>query len=414
MESAPSLAPPSAFEGLFLTEHEALTAASGSTGPVTIRPAAVAVPSGLSDLVALVEAARSRGWTLTPRAGATGMPGGNVGHGVAVDMATGFRAIEGIDPDRGIARAGVGATLSEIDEAARPFGLELPPLPSSAHRCLLGGALANNAAGSRSFLHGAIRPWVEAIEAVLADGTVLELGDEAPPTLLDVLREGLEGAGDWRSEWPQVRKNSSGYALAEFQASRRIEDLIIGSEGTLALLTRADVRLRPRPELRRLHAVRIPTMDHLPEITEAALSVGASTCEFLGDRLLQLGELESDPLVGELARGSWGLALVETEGTVDQVEESAEELERVWTHSGLSYRSSGSAEAMEALWGVRRRASPTIAKKAGTGRTSVQFIEDSVVPPPTSPTTCGACGASWTKPPSTPSCSAMPVTPTST
>lgn len=373
---------PGSFVGPFSTAIEDRLAAAISTGPVSLCPQAVAGPSGLPDVVALVERARSEGWRLTPRGGATGMPGGNVGHGVAVDMRPGFRRIEEVD--RGAMRmvAGAGVRMSDVAAAARSQGLDLPPLPSSADRCTLGGVLANNAAGARSFRHGSIAGWVRSVEAVLGNGDVVALGPSTPPPdAVARLRDALRSQETWKEGWPRVRKNSSGYALPRFGASGRASDLLVGSEGTLALLTRVELSLRTLPEARGLHRIALPTVELLSGVADVAGAAGAVACEFLGKRFLQLGEVATDPMVGELPRGTWGLALVEVEGTDQEVTEAMVQLSEGWARLGLSFQGSRSEEEMEAVWGIRRRASPTIARNAGPALRSVQFIEDSVVPP---------------------------------
>ena len=372
------------FQGRLCTSPEALDAASGSTGPVRIRPRAVAHPSGVPDLQALVRFASKEGWSLIPRGAATGMPGGNVGPGMVVDLrGDAFQVLDPVDRERRTIRAGAGVTLSRVIDVARSAGLDFPPAPSSASRCSVGGVAANNAAGARSFRHGSARSWVSDVDAVLPEGELFRCGDPAPPPFQAArLRSEGEPTGPG---WPQVRKNSSGYALKDFVTTGQPSDLLVGSEGTIGLLTAVEFRLRPLPAERRVSVVALPNPDVLDRLSQTVETLGASACEFLGRSLLQLGNVEADPLVGDMTSGAWGLAIIEFEGGIDEVESSTEELMREVHGLGVDIRAGRNEEESQGLWDVRHRASPTIAARAGAGRVSMQFIEDCVVPRPRLP-----------------------------
>ena len=120
---------------------------------------------------------------------------------------------------------------------------------------------------------------------------------------------------------------------------------------------------------------------HLPELARVAKRLDAAACEFLGHRFLTMGEVASDPILGDVARGSWGIVLIELEGNSDKVAEQTAALRATVRRMGVDSLVEGTDEGVRAVWGVRHRASPTIARNAGPGRTSIQFIEDVVVPP---------------------------------
>src|SRR5205823_13690963 len=99
----------------------------------------------------------------------SGMPGGNVGLGTIVDLSIGFADLV-VDPHSRSARAGASVTWAEVNDAAQPYGLRLPPDPSSGAFATSGGMVATNAAGPRTVRCGSVRRWVEAIELIGADG----------------------------------------------------------------------------------------------------------------------------------------------------------------------------------------------------------------------------------------------------
>jgi len=278
-----------------------------ASGPYRFVPSHVAVPSSADDVAALVRWADREGRPLVPRGAGTGMPGHNVGEGVIVDLAREFSAVGEVDREHRTIRVGPGARAKDVDAAARAVGLYFPPLPSSAERCTVGGMVANNAAGARSFRWGATRAWVGGGDAVLASGAHVELGPGHPlpgpmERLRRRLREELGPEPARHPRWPAVRKNSSGYALDAFLATGDGAQLVTGSEGTLVLVTSVLLRLVDRPAERAVVLVRVPRPDDLPEIVEAARSVGAAACEYLGRRIVEMAELDRDPEIAPLAR----------------------------------------------------------------------------------------------------------------
>src|SRR5690242_18024503 len=171
------------------------------------------------------------------------MPGGSVGRGAIVDLS----AFQGVTVDREarLATAGAAATWAAVQEAARAFGLRLPPDPSSGAFATSGGMVATNAAGPRSVRCGSVRHWVDAIEILDAAGTARRVtrgGGSGERFRLSPDQRRLVAA-----RFPVTRKNSAGYALNHFAASGDELDLLIGSEGTLAFVTAVQWRLEPIP-----------------------------------------------------------------------------------------------------------------------------------------------------------------------
>ena len=314
------------------------------------------------------------------------MPGGNVGPGVTVDLAAFLDDVGPVDPSTRTVRVGPGAVAAEVNRRARPSNLFLPPTPSSADRCTLGGMVANNAAGARTFKYGAVREWVRELEIVLADGRTVRLSPEAEVEPFAELRRRLRPRWSALSDaWPRVRKNSSGYALNRFVPSGDPTQLLVGSEGTLGLVTGITLELAPVPEGRGLALLAVAEPDGLLRSVRVAGEIGASACEFFGRRFIEIAELASDPRVGSLARDAFALVLVEVEGSDDEVEGALERLRRLAEVLGSELREARSPEDRARLWEVRHAASPLIAGAAERGLVSMQFIEDSVVPVPRLP-----------------------------
>jgi FAD/FMN-containing dehydrogenase len=176
--------------------------------------------------------------------------------------------------------------------------------------------------------------------------------------------------------WPEVRKNASGYAIDRFLETGDPLDLWVGSEGTLGVIVAAELRTFPVPEARGVALIGPGSRAALPEVAALAGSLGATACEWFGERLLDLGGLGDDPRLDGLDVTA-GICLVEVAGAVDEV---AEALDRIASAPIGAARTTTDATEIDAFWGLRHDASPRIEARAGAHRRSTQFIEDCVVP----------------------------------
>lgn len=333
-------------------------------------PQAVAVPGGVAELQAVVRWAVETRTPLIPRGAGSGMPGGNVGRGVIVDLTQGFGGVT-IDPARRLARAGAAATWAAVTEAARPYGLRLPPDPSSGAFATSGGMVATNAAGPRTVRYGSVRQWIEAIEIVTADGSTrtVRRGGGVGPYSQVPSPESLV--------FPKTRKNSSGYALDAFAASGDELDLLIGSEGTLAVVTAVEWRLDPIPPDQAGAALGLESLDALDQAVSYLVALNPSAVELLDRTLLAFVE---DAAHGTVPPGLACLLLVEFERETAAaargvVGDAVRGLKHLTRHVETAVDRAG----LERLWEVRRLASPALARLPVTRR-SLQVIEDGCVP----------------------------------
>jgi FAD/FMN-containing dehydrogenase len=380
---------PAGFRGEFLEDAVHREEHGRASGILKSSPIAVARPRDASDVGILVAWAGRSGVSIVPRGAATGMPGGNVGPGVAVDFRAGMRRIVSIDPERRLARVEPGVTLAELNSAAAPFGLHLPVDPSSGRLCTLGGMIANNAAGAHSVRHGATRAWVRSVEVVLSDGrrataTRGTSGLESPLGAIErAIIPRLEAhRDDIERTWPRVRKNSSGYAIREALESGDILDLLVGSEGTLGLVVSAEVSLAPLPRVRGLAVVEVGRLEDVGRAVPLLLPAGPATCELLDRTFLDLVRSGGGDFPLPVNPGAEGILFIEAEGdSRAEVEARLDSFVRLL--DGIADRVTLSSEAGEQarLWELRHAASPIIKRLAGS-RVPMQFIEDGVVPIP--------------------------------
>lgn len=349
---------------------------SEGAGIFRILPMAVAAPADADDLARLAAWAAATSTPLVARGAGSGMPGGNVGPGVVVDFTHGFRAPPVVDAGRRTVRAAAGLTYREVNGAAAAHGLRLPPDPSSGAFCTIGGMVACNAAGSRSHKHGAVRAWVEGIGFVTADGErgSGHRGTGAPGHRTKAEQRLLDDALPWlrsvRSELerpPTTRKDSSGY---RFNFEDLLIDLLIGSEGTLALITEAEFRLAPLPESPATLLVMLPSLDAVTPAIAALEPFGPAAVELLDRTYLDFVRAAA---ASRVPAGTEAVLLVEFEGPAGDAAAAV---------AGIASSTvfADSPEAASRLWELRHLASPILAALPD-GMRSLQVIEDGCVPP---------------------------------
>ncbi|MGD0743627.1 MAG: FAD-linked oxidase C-terminal domain-containing protein [Verrucomicrobiota bacterium] len=220
-----------------------------------IEPLAVAFPSNAHEASSIIQAAAHAGAPVTPRGAGTSLSGGAIGNGVVVDLARYNRQIWDFNKDRRTVRVGAGVVLDQLNEFLRPFRFCFGPDVATSSRATLGGMIANDSSGAYTPVYGTTGMHVNELEIVLADGKVVRIGPghDTLPRQRDLVENmvslnSLAIAG----AFPEgLLKRWPGYALA--RAADEPGDLIpilSGSEGTLAGIISAELKIVPLPEQR--------------------------------------------------------------------------------------------------------------------------------------------------------------------
>lgn len=382
---------PPGFRGTFREDGLARAVYSEAAGIGRVIPTAVAVPIDAEDVIMLVKWAASTGTSLIPRGSGSSMSGGAIGKGVIVDLSR-IHRLATIDERARTVWADPGVLWSTLDVEARRRGLRLPVDPSSGAFCTLGGMVSTNASGPHSLRYGSIRPWVTALDCVFSDGErdVIVRG-ETPPRRIDAITRFLRDAhGDVVATDKRrpirhegVRKESSGYAIHEYAARADLVDLLVGSEGTLAIIVRIQLSLSPLPAATSSLLGSFATLEEATAAAMKAMEMGASACELLDQTFLSYAA--SAPSADETLRtrmeGAAAILLAEVEGeSKDAAESKAKELASAFKAAGANHVDIAlTADSEHDLWELRHAASPILAAMEGV--TSMQFIEDGAVPP---------------------------------
>ncbi|MGH9942789.1 MAG: FAD-binding oxidoreductase [Pyrinomonadaceae bacterium] len=214
--------------------------------------ARVAFPETAEEATSVLAKASREGTPVTVSGAGTGIVGGRVPFGGVVLATDRFSQIKAIakTEEGGRGTVGAGVTLADYRRAVEARGLFYPPDPTE-WSCYMGGTVATNASGARSFKYGPTRRYVERLKIALATGDVLDLrrgevfANEASRLLIP-LSEGRSIEAQLPSyQMPRTRKHASGYYVAP---SMDAIDLFIGSEGTLGVITEIETSLLPKPE----------------------------------------------------------------------------------------------------------------------------------------------------------------------
>jgi FAD/FMN-containing dehydrogenase len=374
------------FRGTFREDLPARAVYAEAAGIARIVPRAVAVPVDADDAAALARWAAATRTPLVPRGSGSSMAGGAVGEGVIADLSR-LDAIAPVDASRRTIRCGPGALRDAIDEAARSAGLRFPVDPSSGAFCSVGGMASTNASGAHTLRYGSTRRWVESLDCVFADGSrgVARRGAPAPslPIVERALRElapvvAAERASPSRHRG--VRKESSGYGLAEFAESGELVDLLVGSEGTLALIVGLELRLAPLHPCTASLLGAFATLEGAVAGADAARRAGAVACEALDRTFLSvaLSGRGSDAIPADAE--SVLLAEVEAD-TTEEATSRARDIAAAFEAAGASRVTLAlDPDTEHELWKIRHAASP-ILNHLDPALKSMQLVEDGCVPP---------------------------------
>ncbi len=308
------------------------------------RADAVVAPADVHEVAGVVRLCAAVGVPFVPRGAGTGYTGGAVPlHGGVVISLERMNRILEIDELNLIAVVEPGVVTGELQEAVEKVGLFYPPDPASLGQSAIGGNVAECAGGPRAFKYGTTRRYVLGLQAVLPTGEIIDTGGK-------------------------VVKNVVGYDLTQ---------LLVGSEGTLAIITRITLRLIPKPPAQL--TVRA-SFSHV----EAAV---AAVSEVIRNRVvpaaLELIDGESLEAVAKYLQvrslapeGTGAVLLLEVDGTPEAVREEAARVEEACRTAGATeiLRASDEAERQE-LWRVRRELSSSLRMV-----TTLKFNHDVVVP----------------------------------
>lgn len=300
----------------------------------------VFLPASIEELRQIVEASAKERIPITVAGAGTGLVGARVPHGGWVVSLEKFRTLE---IEKGRARCGVGATLNELQREAAKTRQFFGPNPTESSAAI-GGIISTNAGGARSFHYGSVRRHILALEVMFADGRLAEFQ-----------RGELVNFPFTPVRQPRTTKNSAGYLLQE---NLEWIDLLSGSEGTLAIVTRVDLQLFPEPPAILGALIFFRSDDRALDAVTAWRSVSElRLLEFLDEGSLKLLR----PAYPDIPQSAGAALLIEQNLESDDSPESDAWLDRMHDHEALANQSwFGLSAADRERFGELRHLLPTI------------------------------------------------------
>jgi glycolate oxidase len=290
-------------------------------------PEAVVFPADRDQVSKILMLATKKGFPVIPRGAGSGMSGGALAvQGGLVMVMNRFDRILSIDQDNLICKVEPGVITEYLQKSVEDLGLFYPPDPASLDVCTLGGNVAECAGGLRAVKYGVTRDYVLGLTVVLPTG--------------EIIRTGVE-----------TMKGVAGYDLTR---------LIVGSEGTLAVITAITLRLVPKPQAKKTMIAFFPDVDSaIRTVTNIIRAkIIPTILEFIDRACL---DCVMDKISIPVPKKAAGMLLIEMDGDQITVDKGAEMIRHVCLMTGCLYfeEAEGSREA-ERLWEARRNVSPSL------------------------------------------------------
>ncbi len=363
-----------------------------------VPPLGVIRPRGLQDVRAAVRYAAENLIPLHARGAGTGLAGESLGPGLVMDFSHSMRRIVDLDNDEGTVTIQPGVVLGQLNRYLAGFGRQFGPDPATGGVTTLGGVLGVDSSGSNWLRYGSARDQVVSLQLVLADGETFEAGKhrvtddpnvdphprrrELVRRLADLIQreESIIAANR-----PASLVNRCGFHLWDVLQDGVLDlaRLVVGSEGTLALIAQATVRTVPIPKHRGLVLMFFDRLESAVQAAMEARELGVTACDLMDRRILTLAR-DIDPRYAQsIPREAEAMLMVEQQGEESGVVlESLQEVAARWQRRrrlAFDFHLAISPDEFDLFRRLARRVSPTLHRVQGHER-PVPFVEDFAVP----------------------------------
>jgi FAD/FMN-containing dehydrogenase/Fe-S oxidoreductase len=363
-------------------------------------PVGVALPKNLEQVTAAVEIARKHAVPILPRGNGSSLAGQAVGHALILDISRYMDQILEIDPDGRKVRTQPGITLGKLNKALAKHNLMYGPDPASADRATMGGVLGNNSTGAHSILYGMTVDHVLETQVVLSDGHTVRFDSFSPDEWgVRAQRSGLEGAiyrilpavletyaGEIATRYPKTFRHVAGYNLNQLAGSSapNLANLIVGSEGSLGVITEATLNLVPTHNARRLALVHFSDFRASLEAVPRILESSPAAIEILDKMLLDLtrDRIEYSRLLTFIEGDPQSVLMVEFAGSSEsEVDNGVQKLKQILDQ--IAHKDPlvvvTDPRHQDTVWYVRKVGLGILMSIRGDAK-PIPFIEDAAVP----------------------------------
>lgn len=383
-------------------------------------PRCVVVPIDEDDVQRVIEVAAKLNVPITPRGGATSLSGQTYGPGIVLDVSKHMNRVLEVNADEQWARVQPGVVRDQLNAEVAEHGLHFAPDPATGSRATVGGMIGNNTCGTRSVVYGKTIDHVLECRVLLSDGTICDLdacdsqqwearasGDgvsnreaELYRGVSDIINTNRDAI---KQRYPKVLRRVSGYNLDEFvdgagytgdigprkshhQGQRiwNLANLIVGSEGTLAIILEAKVRLTPLPKATALCVLHFADLIESLRHIDLILAFDPTAVELLDDTAI--AEAKVNPSTRHMANFISGdpkaVQIVEFfgENTADATQRAEQFASQMQSRSiGYAWPVLADGQSMHNVWETRKLALGLISNVRGSDK-GRDFIEDACVP----------------------------------
>src|SRR5438477_8693193 len=350
-----------------------------------IEPIGAAFPKSAQQAAAVIRAAADSGVSIIPRGAGTSLSGGAIGEGLIVDFSPHNRQIGKLDVEKRSVRVGAGVVLDQLNEFLRPHGFCFGPDVATSARATLAGMIANNSSGARCPIYGTTADHVLSLEIVMADGRIEKVGPmhkslRAERAKIDKLirAQSAEMADRWP---PGLIKRWPGYGIERFlRAPDNLNEILAGSEGTLAAIFSAEVKISPLPREKGLGLIFFASVGEAMQATVELLDLKPAAIEHIDRPLFDQTKTQ---LLFQAARDLLELDSTPCESIliVEFYGDVAERLSILQSRKlGLRTKILTDSAQMNLVWSVRKSGLSLLTGGIGPAK-PVAFIEDAAVRP---------------------------------
>ena len=362
-----------------------------------MRPLGVVRPRGVADVQACVRYAAEQSIPIHARGAGTGLAGESLGPGLVLDFSRAMRRISNVTADTVTVQPGV--VLGQLNRYLAAFGRQFGPDPATGGVTTMGSVLALDNSGSNWLRYGSARRHALRMQVVLADGETMEVGrhpvtddphQDANPRRRDVVRRLAELIERERAvieaHRPKAWVNRCGYHLYDVLQDGHLDlaRLLVGSEGTLALIAQATLRTVPIPKHRGLALLFFDRLESAAVAAADAQSLELAACDLMDRRILSLARDMDDRYARAIPREAEAMLLIEQQA--DSEREVIDGLQQAvirWQRRqrlAFGFHMALAPDEFDAFRRLARRVSPMLYRVQGAERPT-PFVEDIAVPP---------------------------------
>ena len=367
-----------------------------------MEPIGVVIPRTTDDVQAVVEFAAGEGIPVLPRSGGTSLAGQTVNHAIVLDFSKYLNNVLEVNAEESWARVQPGIILEQLTKQVANHGLQYAPDPTTANRACVGGGIGNNTCGAHSVIYGKTLDHINELDVILSDGSRAHFAPLTASELESRLSAGgLEGdiyrgvmriAAEQQEEidrtYAKIQRRVSGYNLDEFvpQAGLtgpvNLARMVVGSEGTLCVVTEAKVNLVSRPTMTSLSVLHFRSVFDASEATMKVLGHDPSSVELIDKMILDRCReaLGQSRLLSFIEGDPGAMLLVEFYG--ENEAELTRKMDALQKDIGLAYACVNIMDraGQAAVWNVRKGGLGLLMSIRGDAK-PIPFVEDPAVDP---------------------------------